>query len=204
MGSRPSTKSLDRIRARDRDALHDALLEHLPDLQLFVRFNVGRELAAKESVSDLTQSLVGDLLPELETASFADLDGFRAWLRRAALHKIIDKQRYYRAGRRSTRRQAGVSPSTADELDIVEALRTSSTPSQAAVGREEAELLATALDRLPPDQREIVTLTRLHGMSHGDAAQLLDRSEAACRQLLRRGLRELARLMETLDRGGPN
>jgi len=36
-------------------------------------------------------------------------------------------------------------------------------------------------------------------MPHADAAALMDRTEQASRQLLRRGLRNLARFMEELD-----
>ena len=186
---------LDRAQAGDTAALQELLLAHLPELQVFIRFNAGAELAARESVSDLTQSLVGDLLPELPRARFADLAGFRAWLRRAALHKVIDKQRLHRAARRDSRREVGLSASRADEAEIAAALAQISTPSQTAVREEERRELIRALDRLPHDQRVAVTVVRLLGQPHKEAADLLGKSEAASRQILSRGLATLSRIL---------
>ncbi len=186
---------LDRAQNGDPHALRELLVAHLPELQVFIRFNAGPDLAAKESVSDLTQSLVGDLLPELPRARFDDLPAFRAWLRRAALNKIIDKQRRYRAACRDQRREAELSASTADDAEIAAALQRISTPSQAATRDEDRQALIRALDRLPPDQRLVVTTVRLLGHSHKDAADLLGKSEQASRQLLSRGMATLSRVL---------
>ncbi len=191
-------------RAQEGDvaALRTLLAAHLPELSVFVRLNVGRDVLARESVSDVTQSVAADLLPELGRESFADRAGFRAWLRRAALNKIIDKQRHHRAGKRDVHREAGVSPSVAGDFDLAAAVRALSTPSAQAMRAEDARILERALERLPEDQRQAVTMARLLGMPHSEIAAALGRTEPASRMLLRRGMVNLARELERIDQGG--
>jgi RNA polymerase sigma-70 factor (ECF subfamily) len=186
----------------DAAALQEMLQAHLPELNVFVRLNMGEHLRARESVSDVTQSLVGDLLPLLATERFADLGGFRAWLRRAALNKIVDKHRFHTAQQRGGERRAEVTPSVAEELDLLRCLRALPTPSQAAIDEERAERLERALQRLPEDQRQVVSMKQLCGLSHQEIAAVLGRSEPACRMLLRRGMVRLARELELLGGGG--
>lgn len=179
----------------DLPALRELLGHYLPELALYVRLNAGADVLARESVSDVTQSVAADVLPALAGQSFADVGGFFAYVRRAALHKLIDKQRHHRAARRDLHREVdgAVVP---DAFDLPGHLRDVLTPSGHAIAAEDAALLARALQRLPDDQREVVTLARLVGLPHAEIAQVLGRSEGACRMLLSRGLRTLGRELE--------
>jgi RNA polymerase sigma factor (sigma-70 family) len=60
------------------------------------------------------------------------------------------------------------------------------------MGREGAEKLEDAFDELSEEHREIITLSRIVGLSHGEIAAQLGKSEVACRQLLRRALVKLS------------
>src|SRR5207247_10642638 len=51
-----------------------------------------------------------------------------------------------------------------------------STPSQRASRREQALLLADALDRLPEDYREVIILRHLEGLTFPEVARRLGRS----------------------------
>ncbi len=167
---------------------------------MFLRINMSEQLRVRESVSDVSQSLAGDLMPLLTRERFEDLDGFRAWLRRAALNKIVTKYRFHAAQKRGGGERAVVSPSEAEQLDLVRSLRALPSPSEAAMGHERCERLRKAMQQLPKDQRDVVSMKQLCGMSHQEIAGVLDRSETACRMLLQRGLRRLARELEA--RGG--
>lgn len=192
----PAETLFRRARAGDTDAGRELLGALLPELQLFVRLHLG-SLQRMESVSDVAQSVVGDLLPVVQREQFADLSGFRAWLRRCALNKITDLRRYHGAQRRNG--AAEVSPTVAEELGLVQRLRSLPSPSQAAMGAEDAARLDRALLRLPEDQRQVVAMARLFGMPHKEIAEALGRSEVACRMLLLRGLRNLARELDVED-----
>jgi RNA polymerase sigma-70 factor (ECF subfamily) len=72
-----------------------------------------------------------------------------------------------------------------------------SSPSQRAQRREQAVLLAEALERLPPDYREVIILRHLEGLSFPQVAQHLGRSVDSVEKLW---IRALDRLRRTLDR----
>jgi RNA polymerase sigma-70 factor (ECF subfamily) len=184
-----------RALAGDLPALRDLLAYSLPELTVYVRLIAGADVLARESVSDITQSVAGDVLPALAGQRFDDLRGFFAYVRRAALHKLIDKQRHHRAARRDLRREVD-DAGTPDSFDLPSHLRDLLTPSGHAIAAEDAAMLADALQRLPDDQREVVTLARLAGLPHAEIAQLLGRTAGACRMLLSRGMRALARELE--------
>jgi RNA polymerase sigma-70 factor, ECF subfamily len=55
------------------------------------------------------------------------------------------------------------------------------------VSSERLESLRTALDRLPEDQREVLILRHVAGLTPGDIADALDRTESSVRGLHHRG-----------------
>jgi RNA polymerase sigma-70 factor (ECF subfamily) len=65
------------------------------------------------------------------------------------------------------------------------------TPSSALRREERFDRLQAALDQLTPDQREVVLLCRIEGLTSVEAAARMDRSPEAVRTLLARALRAL-------------
>ena len=74
-----------------------------------------------------------------------------------------------------------------------------STPSQRASRREQAVLLADALDRLPADYREVIILRHLEGLTFPEVARRMGRSLDSVEKLWMRGL---ARLRQGLGTRG--
>ena len=106
---------------------------------------------------------------------------FLAWLTTIVRHKSLDKMS------RGVRCRALPVGSSDDEL-----LATgSSSPSDHAVRRERAALLRAAVDRLPPDHRQIIDLRSFQGYSYTEIADRMGRSEQAVRQLWVRALGKL-------------
>jgi RNA polymerase sigma-70 factor (ECF subfamily) len=66
-----------------------------------------------------------------------------------------------------------------------------SSPSQQAVRREQAVLLADTLDQLPPDYREVLVLRHLRELSFAEVAARLGRSVEATKKLWARALARL-------------
>ena len=62
--------------------------------------------------------------------------------------------------------------------------------------RENQDALESAFDELTEEHREVITLARLVGLSHAEIADQTDRTEDACRQLLRRALIKLHLALE--------
>src|SRR5262249_56849730 len=72
-----------------------------------------------------------------------------------------------------------------------------SSPSQRASRRERAVLLATALERLPADYREVIVLRSLEGLSFPDVAAPMGRTSVSVERLWSRALPRLKRALES-------
>jgi len=70
-----------------------------------------------------------------------------------------------------------------------------SSPSQSAVRREHALLLADALNRLPADYREVIVLRHIEALSFAEAGERMERTENSVQKLW---VRALARLRQEL------
>src|SRR5262249_10022881 len=118
-----------------------------------------------------------------------------AWLRKILHHAFLDEYDRQRAGKRDLARQALEADLTGSFAGLDELLAAEQTaPSERAVRNEDLTRLAVALEQLPPDQREAVTLNHLVGMTLAQIGERLGRSSEAVAGLLWRGrlrLREL-------------
>jgi RNA polymerase sigma-70 factor (ECF subfamily) len=68
-----------------------------------------------------------------------------------------------------------------------------SSPSNQASHREQAVLLADALEELPPDYREVIILSHLEGLSFPEVASRMGRSVNSVKNLWARALARLRR-----------
>jgi RNA polymerase sigma-70 factor (ECF subfamily) len=73
-----------------------------------------------------------------------------------------------------------------------------STPSQRAVARERAVLLAAALEALPADYAEVIVLRHFEGLPFAEVAARLGRSQDSVKKVW---VRALGRLREVLREG---
>lgn len=115
-----------------------------------------------------------------------DEDGFRSWVFTIAHRRLID------ARRRDSRQPATAQLEDLDWLDDLGA------DTAARVVEEAGEIarLERHLAVLTQEQRDVVLLRVVGGLSVAETAVAVDRSEAAVRQLQRRGLRALEEQLE--------
>ena len=73
------------------------------------------------------------------------------------------------------------------------------SPSQAAYRREQVERMLKALDALEPEERDVIRLIKLQGLTAGEAAPLLDKTPNAVRIQLCRALKALHARLIGLD-----
>ncbi|MEM7202129.1 MAG: sigma-70 family RNA polymerase sigma factor [Planctomycetota bacterium] len=175
----------------------ETLLErHLPSLRAFVRLRAGNAIRARESQSDLVQSVCRELLGGAERFSYRGDTEFRNWLYTAVLRKIVERDRYYRAQKRDIDREMAPRGGEDGDAALRQQYASVATPSAAAASAEELARIETAFDGLSEEQREIITLSRIVGLSHAEIGAKLGRSEQASRQLLRRALIRLSMALE--------
>ena len=191
----PSQNSLDLVDAAkrgDENALNALMRVHLPGLRVYVRSHMSALLRARESQSDLVQTVCREALTSLEDYEWQGEGSFRHWLFSLAMHKMQKKQSYHLAAKRDANRSVEV-----ESEEVL--LAAEATPSQHAMANETSERLEAAMDCIPEQYREIVLMSRVVGLSNQEIAQRLGKSEGSTRVLLSRAL---SRLMTEMERVG--
>jgi RNA polymerase sigma-70 factor (ECF subfamily) len=102
---------------------------------------------------------------------------------------LADAVRRLRAGRRDAARELPLGPGDPEPA------ADHSTPSGRAGRAEERDRLASAVARLPADQRAAVELHHLHGLPLAAVAARMGRTQPAVAGLLFRGLKKLRELL---------
>jgi RNA polymerase sigma-70 factor (ECF subfamily) len=171
----------------DAAAVGTLLQQHLPALRAFVRLKAGPSLLAKESCSDLAQSVCRDVLENADRFRFGGEPEFRKWLFTTAMRKISDRAEHWRAGKRDAGKERG----GLDEEEL-RGFAGIYSPSGQAQAREELQRVEAAFGRLAPEKQEVILMARLMGLSHSQIAQELGKTEVAVRSILSRALAELS------------
>jgi RNA polymerase sigma-70 factor (ECF subfamily) len=185
-----------RVRAAasgDRNAHDELFANNLPALVAFLRAKVGGELAGRESVHDLAQSVCREVLRDLDKLVFRGEEQFRAYLFLQASRKVVDRYRYHKQEMRDPARAEPL-PHESRDAEVL-GLYGDLTPSRVAGAKEELGRVEQALQLLPDAQRDAVLLSRLAGLSYQEIARQKGISEAAVRGLVARGLARLAGLL---------
>jgi len=188
-----SRTDVDQAAGGDRAALERLLVRHLGPLRGFIRLNCGPLVRAKESCSDLVQSVCREALADLDRVEYRGEAAFRHWLFRRAYRKILHKSRFFQQDRRDARREVPVDAGdpNAGHTQLLEAYGKLCTASRELAGREAVARIEAAVDTLPEAQREAVLLHRLVGLSYTEIAAETGKSEGAIRTNVYRGLAQL-------------
>lgn len=163
-------------------SLEELLVRHLPRLRAFVRVRTNNLVRQHESCSDLVQSVCREVLAGAGAFRFQGNAAFRSWLFRTALNKILERTRTMTAAKRDVRREQ---PALSDYGDLA---ATGPTASELAGAQELQARMERAFDLLREEDREIIALSRIVGLSHAEIARETRRSEGAVRTHLSRAL----------------
>jgi RNA polymerase sigma-70 factor (ECF subfamily) len=173
----------------DAPAIETLLGRYLPGLMRYVRRRAGPTILAKESSSDVVQSVCRELLENLRTERF-EYQGeaeFKQWLYGAAVLKLEGRRRHWRAQMRDALRESAPAGSSGFWDPAV-----SATPSADAMRREDTDRLRAAITSLPESYRRIIELAYVEDLTHAQIAARLAISETNSRVLLSRALARLA------------
>jgi RNA polymerase sigma-70 factor (ECF subfamily) len=180
----------------DAEAVERLIEHHLPALRAFVRAHMGARVRARESTSDVVQSICRELLTHQERFRHPGEEAFKAWLFTTARRKLSNRVRDLERQKRDAAREVQADLGESALGDLGDAYARISSPSGAVLRREEIERLEAALDQLSPDHREVLTLAHLAGLSRAEIGRQMEKSEEAVRQLLHRATARLAILLE--------
>jgi RNA polymerase sigma-70 factor (ECF subfamily) len=192
---------LDRARCGDTDALGGLLELYRPYLSLLARLEVGRRLQGKADVADVVQDAFLEAARQFDRFRGSGEPELTGWLRRilaGSLAALV--RRYYGTQARDIRLERAL----ADWLDQSSQaldrglIARGSSPSQQADRREQAVLLANALETLQADYREVIVLRNLEGLSFPQIAARMGRSPVAVERLWSRALPRLKQALEAV------
>jgi RNA polymerase sigma-70 factor (ECF subfamily) len=162
-------------------------------LHLLARMQLNPRLAAKIAPSDIVQqTLLKAHAKRDQYRGGADAE-LAGWLRKILANTLAESLR--RFGRQQ--RDVALERSLEATLDGSSAklekwlAADQSSPSQHLARQEQLVRLAGALAELPEEQRTVLELRHLQGLSIGSISRQLERSEASVAGLLRRGLQKL-------------
>jgi RNA polymerase sigma factor (sigma-70 family) len=165
--------------------------------QLYERFaetllaSLCQQVADRQDAEDL---LLEVFLAALQNPSLPGLSAERQliWLRRVARNKVID---HYRRASLLTFLPLEHAPPPSDER---------LTPEQHAETQETQSRLAQAIQRLTPEQQELLRLRYGQELRLTQIAALQEKPEGTVRKMLSRVLRHLRTLYESEERRAPH
>lgn len=162
-----------RVKAGDGARLEPLVRRYASPLLTFIRRMVGDLHRSEELFQEVF------LAVWLKRRQYQPPRPFKPWLYAIALNKV----------RATMRRRQPVA--VAALVVEGEGISADPSPERVAISTETAHLVARAVDRLPPKQRQVVVLRVWNGMSYAEIAEILDTREATVRSHMHHGLAAL-------------
>jgi len=164
---------VERAQRGDRAALEELYLLHFDRIYSYLHMSVG----SRHDAEDLTTQTFLKMLEAIGRFQWRSVP-FSAWLFRIAHNLAMD---HFRANRRWQ-----------PEEEIPEAIQGEETSAeeQALVSLGETSMLEL-IERLSPEQRQVLTLKFVFRFSNGQAAAILGKTEGAVKSLQHRALASL-------------
>jgi RNA polymerase sigma-70 factor, ECF subfamily len=170
--SRLVREAVELAQAGDSEGLHFLYVRYAPDVQRFVNSLVKDHHEAE----DITQNIFAKLMTAINKYEPREVP-FVAWIMRVARNAALDHLRARRA-------------IPAEEVRLDDG-------GQTQMGIDRGRDLRHALEQLPEDQREVLILRHIAGLSPVEIAATLKKSESSVHGLHHRGRRTLqAKLTE--------
>ncbi len=194
------TSELLLVQARGGDAAaRGELLELYRNyLRLMARTLINQPLRVRLDASDLVQETFLKAHREFSGFLGSTEPELVAWLRQILVRSLADQVRQHRAKRRDYRREEPMEvlldrSSLAIQAQLAAPV---SSPSAHSSRREQAVLLADALDKMPADYREVFLLRNLERIPFDEIAKRMNRSSGAVRMLWARAIKKLSQFLK--------
>ena len=171
-------------------------------LRLLARIEIGRRLQGKLDASDLVQETFLEAHRHFARFQGTEEPQFVSWLRQILAARVANQVRHYFG---TQGRDVRLEQELAVELDNSsrmlghELAASLASPSQQAVEREQAVLLADALELLPVDYRDVIILRHLEGLTFPEVARRMERTQDSVEKLWLRALARLRKAFGSLE-----
>jgi RNA polymerase sigma-70 factor (ECF subfamily) len=191
-GREPAGWSLDEAALIDRclsgdDTAYDQIVQRYGDMVFNLAY---RFLGRHDEAIDLSQEVFLQIYRKL--ASFRRDASLRTWIYRIVINRAKNRQRWWK------RRFAEMTAVHLDELEERSNWELAApvngngvSPHKALLRKEIGHLLRQAIDRLPFDQRSILLLKEIEGLSYDEIAETLELPLGTVKSRLARARRSL-------------
>ena len=184
----------------NQDAADVLLQRHRQRLRTLVRTRLDSRLAGRVDPSDVVQDVLLAAHRRLDDYLREQPISFYAWLRQIALNRLTDLyRRHVLAAKRTLDREESPPSEMNDESVALLAERlvpSQSTPSEYLMRDELKQHVASALQRISADQREVIVMRHLEELSLKEIAAILDIPVGSVMSRHFRGLKALRRLLD--------
>jgi RNA polymerase sigma-70 factor (ECF subfamily) len=182
LAARESTERVRELVARgqqgDREALEELYLIHFDRIYSYLHVSVGN----RHDAEDLTTQTFLKMLEKIGSFKWQSAP-FSAWLFRIAHNLAMD---HFRAHRRWQPEEEVPEPPGEEEPSAeLEAMQT--------IGRES---MLKLIDRLSPEQQQVLTLKFVFSLPNAEVAAILDKTEGAVKSLQHRALVSLEKQIQ--------
>jgi RNA polymerase sigma-70 factor (ECF subfamily) len=181
-------------RAGSEEALGPLLELYRSYLRLLAQIEIGRRLQRKLDASDVVQETFLEAHRHFANFQGSEEPQFVSWLRQILAAKVANLVRHYfgtQARDVRLEQELTVGLNSSSSLMGRELPASLTSPSQHAVRREQAVVMADALARLPEDYREIILLRHFEGLTFPEVALRMERSQDSVEKLWLRALTRL-------------
>jgi len=183
----------------DESALDQLCRAYGERVRRIIRLHIGKELRSKLESMDIVQDAFISALRGLESFTYKSEGDFLRWISKIAENRIRDNLDKLHADKRDIRREIPLKDnerSSQDSFIRDFAPADSTTPSMIISKREELDRLEKAMDKLKPEYKEVISLTKIEGLSYEEVGKRLSKSSDAVRMLLSRAMVELTGVFE--------
>ncbi len=153
-------------KAGDREGLHFLYLRYAPEVLRYINSFVHD----RHEAEDITQNVFAKLITTIGKYEQRDVP-FTAWILRVARNAALDHMRAKRA-------------IPTEDVRVADS-------GQSQISLDRSQALRQALEQLPDDQREVLVLRHIVGLSPVEIAEALEKTESSVHGLHHRGRRSL-------------
>ena len=180
------TIDIQRLKSGD-DAAFRECVESYKDRVFSTIYNFVRN---RDDIEDIAQEVFIEI--HRSVRNFREDAELSTWIYRIAVNKSLDfLRKQKRKKRKGFLQSIGIGRDDEPDIDIPDY----STPADHLEMKERKELLQWALNRLPENQRTVITLSRYQGFSNGEISEVMKLSLPAVESLVYRAKKNLRRFL---------
>lgn len=167
-----------KIQSGDKDAFGTLYLTYLDRIYRYIFFRVNQNTFIAE---DLTEMVFVKALEHIKTFSLKK-GTIQSWLYRIAHNTVLDHYKTYKTSATVKEETFAV-----EEIDALE---------NELDTKQQVEKVLTAMKKLTEEQREVITLRFVEGLSHKQISFIVNKQEDAIRAIQYRGLQTLKKKLK--------